>query len=126
MKCLLFVVACWQATNRDGGERHCDHSHVRLVGHRVDHPGSPGQPPVDMGIRARRTPRTGRVMSRRRHADLDRSWWWAGMIILGALWLGLVGIIIAAWLVTAVVALSVAGIAKLTHHDETAAHAIGS
>jgi hypothetical protein len=37
-----------------------------------------------------------------------------------------VGIIIAAWLVTAVVALSVAGIAKLTDHDETAAHAIGS
>jgi hypothetical protein len=65
-------------------------------------------------------------MSRRRHADLDSPWWWAGMIILGALWLGLMGIIIAAWLVTAVVALSVAGIAKLTHHDETAAHAIGS
>jgi hypothetical protein len=52
----------------------------------------------------------------RRRPDLDSPFWWAGALIVVMFWV----LAVSVWLVWAVVALSVAGIAKLAHNDDLA------
>lgn len=58
-------------------------------------------------------------MSRRRYRrrpDLDSGWWWAGQLFIAALWL----VLAAFWVLWAIIALTVAGIASLGHRPDRA------
>jgi hypothetical protein len=57
-------------------------------------------------------------MGRRRHRrpDLDSPWWWAGATLVAIVYVA----IFAIWLVWALIALPIAGIAKLRHNDDLA------
>jgi hypothetical protein len=57
-----------------------------------------------------------------RHPDLDSPFWWAAVLIKGAVIL----LEVAVWFAWALIALVVAGIAKLTHHDDLASGALES
>jgi hypothetical protein len=50
----------------------------------------------------------------RSRVDLDSPWWWVGAFFMLYIYLAVLPI----WLMWAVIALSVAGIAKLAHNDD--------
>jgi hypothetical protein len=56
----------------------------------------------------------------RRRADLDSPWWWAGALIVVTVRLVLLAVVLVVLLGWALIALPIAGVAKLTGNDELA------
>jgi hypothetical protein len=58
----------------------------------------------------------------RRRPDLDSPFWWAGVLIVFLFWV----LVLEIWLAWALIALLVAGTAKLAHNDDLAGTMIRS
>jgi hypothetical protein len=56
----------------------------------------------------------------RRRPDLDNPFWWFGALLMGAITFAFYMLVLEIWLMWALIALPIMGIAKLSHNDELA------